>query len=816
MANEQENIKPKNGTQKGYTSNDIKVLKGLEAVRKRPGMYIGNTDDGSGLHRMIYEVVDNSIDEAMAGFCDKISVILHADGSVTVKDNGRGIPVDMHAEGKSAAEVVMTVLHAGGKFDDNTYKVSGGLHGVGVSVVNALSTHLRLEVKRDGFVHVQEYERGIPVTSLEKIGKTNRTGTKVTFVPDPQIFQDVTFSYSTTSQRMRELSFLNSGVKIKVEDEASGRVNEFKYKGGVSSFVAFLNEGTNTLHPKPVHFIASRDQVEVEIALQWNDTYKERVYCYTNNIRNVDGGTHMQGFRSSLTRTVNTYATNNNLVKNMKVSLSGDDAREGLVGVVSCKVPDPKFDSQAKSKLVSNEVKGIVEQLTNEFLGQYFEENPTVAKTVIRKVVEAARARDAARKARELTRRKGALDSANLPGKLADCQEKDPTHAELYLVEGDSAGGSAKQGRDRRFQAILPLRGKILNVQKARPDKMLENQEIATLITAMGTGIGQDFNLEKLRYHKIIIMTDADVDGSHIRTLLLTLYYRQFTPVVEAGHLFIAQPPLYKVKRGKKELYLKNEILLQDYLIENGTDNMRLVPNVEGKQPLAGSYLRDLCKKLIQYKEKLETFSRHKDERVVEAALMATTINRYTIRDAAALKTEAGKIEQFVKEYYPEILPIDISDVQPDEEHGAYKIVINTKVNGVFKETYLDYNTCMRPTFESLRKLAQDFLQLGEGPYEVRQNGSTFSIRKLQDLVPIVIKAGEKGNSIQRYKGLGEMNPEQLWETTMDPESRTLLKVRVEDAMESDKTFNVLMGDQVEPRRVFIENNALNVKNLDI
>ena len=816
MSNDQENMKTAPKSPREYSSEDIKVLKGLEAVRKRPGMYIGNTDDGSGLHRMIYEVVDNSIDEAMAGFCDKISVILHADGSVTVKDNGRGIPVGMHAEGKSAAEVVMTVLHAGGKFDDNTYKVSGGLHGVGVSVVNALSTHLRLEVKREGFVHVQEYKRGIPTSPLEKIGKTNRTGTKVTFIPDPEIFQDVTFSYSTASQRMRELSFLNSGIKIKVEDEASGRVNEFKAKGGVSSFVSFLNEGTNTLHPKPVHFIASRDNVEVEIALQWNDTYKERVYCYTNNIRNVDGGTHMQGFRSSLTRTVNTYANNNNLVKNMKVSLSGDDAREGLVGVVSCKVPDPKFDSQAKSKLVSNEVKGIVEQLTNEFLGQYFEENPMVAKTVIKKVVEAARARDAARKARELTRRKGALDSANLPGKLADCQEKDPTRSELYLVEGDSAGGSAKQGRDRRFQAILPLRGKILNVQKARPDRMLENQEIATLITAMGTGIGQDFSLEKLRYHKIIIMTDADVDGSHIRTLLLTLYYRLFTPVVESGHLYIAQPPLYKVKRGKKELYLKNETLLQDYLIENGSANMRLYPNAEGKQPIAGSYLRDLCKKLIRYQDKLETFSRHKDERIVEAVLMGTDINRFTIRDAAALQREVGKMETFIKEYYPEALPLEISEIQQDEEHSAFRVVIKTKVNGIFKETYLDYNTFVRTSFESLRKLTQDFVQLGEGPFEVRQNGSNFTVRKLKDLVEIILKAGEKGNSIQRYKGLGEMNPNQLWETTMDPETRTLLKVKVEDAMESDKTFNVLMGDQVEPRRVFIENNALNVKNLDI
>jgi DNA gyrase subunit B len=799
-----------------YTSKDIKVLKGLEAVRKRPGMYIGDTDDGSGLHQMVYEVVDNSIDEALGGYCDKISVIIHQNNRVTVKDNGRGIPVDMHKEeGISAATVIMTVLHAGGKFDQNSYKVSGGLHGVGVSVVNALSDWLEMEIRRDGQVWVQEFERGKPVYPLKSVGTTEKTGTKVTFTPDPEIFHNIEFVYDTLVQRLRELSFLNQGVKISIEDERSGKRQDFDYQGGVASFVSYINRTETVLNNKPIHFITDKDRIVTEVGIQWNDSYKEMVFCYTNNIRNRDGGTHMAGFRAALTRTVNNYATANNLLKNDKVGLSGEDVREGLVAIISVKVPDPKFSSQTKDKLVSSEVKGAVEQAVNENLAAFFEENPPIAKKIVGKVIEAARAREAARKAREITRRKGALDSANLPGKLADCQEKDPSNAEIYLVEGDSAGGSAKQGRDRRTQAILPLRGKILNVEKARYDKMLENAEITTMITAMGTSIGaEDYDITKLRYHKIIIMTDADVDGSHIRTLLLTFFYRQFPDVVERGHLYIAQPPLYKVKRGKKETYLKNQPALEDFLIENGTENLRLYPSAHNRQPLAGTYLQTLCKKILHFGKLLDSFQTKKDLRVLEAVLRTTDISRQNIGDLAHLESELPKIEPYLKQFYPEIFPFDV-DIVEESEHKTFRIVVTSRVNGIERKTYIDHNATHYPEFEQLRALQNEFDQLGPTPYKL-ENGDVSEILRMEDLINYVMKTGEKGQSIQRYKGLGEMNAEQLWETTMNPETRTLLQVRVDDTIAANEMFTVLMGDQVEPRRKFIEDNAHNVRSLDI
>ncbi|RJO71760.1 MAG: DNA topoisomerase (ATP-hydrolyzing) subunit B [Myxococcales bacterium] len=800
-----------------YTSKDIKVLKGLDAVRKRPGMYIGDTDDGSGLHQMVYEAVDNAIDETLAGFCDKIGVVIHQGNRVTVKDNGRGIPVDLHeGEGKSAATVIMTILHAGGKFDQNSYKVSGGLHGVGISVVNALSEHLLMEIKRDGKVWVQEFAHGEPLYDLKTIGTTDKTGTKVTFTPDPAVFTNIDFNFETLAQRLRELSFLNQGVKISIEDERSGKRYDFDYKGGVASFVSYINRNMSVLHAKPIHFVGTRDNIQVEVGIQWNDSYKEMVFCFTNNIRNRDGGTHMAGFRAALTRTINGYAATNNLLKNQKIQLSGDDSREGLVAIISVKAPDPKFSSQTKDKLVSSEVKGAVETIVNESLAMYFEENPSVARAVVGKVVEAARAREAARKARELTRRKGALDSANLPGKLADCQERDATQAELFLVEGDSAGGSAKQGRDRRFQAILPLRGKILNVEKARYDKILQNVEITTMISALGTGVGEDdFDVAKLRYHKIIIMTDADVDGSHIRTLLLTFFYRQFPQIVERGHLYIAQPPLYKIKRGKKEQYLKNEAALEELLIENGTENLKLVPSARGRQPVAGAHLQTLCKKILVWQKLLQSFQRKKDLRVVEAVLKATDVDRQNIRDLPHLEKELPKLEPYLRQYYPEIFPFDV-EIREDTEHQAYRLVVSTKVNGVPRHTYVDYNTTLYPEFEQLRRLEAEFAQLGKAPYKIENENGGGEMGSLTELIGLVIAQGEKGQAIQRYKGLGEMNAEQLWETTMDRESRTLLQVKIEDSIAANEMFSVLMGDQVEPRRQFIEENARNVRNLDV
>ena len=800
-----------------YDADSIKVLKGLSAVRKRPGMYIGDTDDGSGLHHMVFEVVDNSIDEALGGFCDHIEVTVHVDNSITVGDNGRGVPVDMHAsEGKSAAEVIMTELHAGGKFDHSSYKVSGGLHGVGVSVVNALSESLLLEVYRDGKVYAQEYSQGKPLGSLEIMGKTERRGTKVTFKPDREVFSDTEYSFDILANRLRELSFLNAGLAINLIDERSDRKSEFKYDGGITSFVEYLNRNKSSLHGKPISLHSEQDDgIVIDVSLQWNDSYQENVYCYTNNIHNRDGGTHLAGFRAALTRTVNNYAANNNLLRDKKLSISGDDCREGLTAVLAVKVPDPKFSSQTKDKLVSSEVKGIVESAINDRLGSHFEENPSDAKSVVAKVVEASRARDAARRARELTRRKGALDSASLPGKLADCQERDPQHAELFLVEGDSAGGSAKMGRDRRTQAILPLRGKILNVERARFDKMLQNAEISTMITALGTGIGQeDYQIDKLRYHKVIIMTDADVDGSHIRTLLLTFFYRQMPELIERGHLFIAQPPLFRVKRGKSQRYIIDERNLEEDLFDHGVQRVRL-KKPKGKQDLTGEPLKNLCRKLADYQSLLNQIERRRDPRVIDAVARETDIVRATLRDEEKLSHELEKMSDFLERRHPEILPLKFY-LDDDHEHGCLSVVCSTRYNSVTRETVLNHRFLSSSEFAELRKLGDKMTELGNPPYRMEIGERTEEFEDLEDVLEEVRRQGQHKASVQRYKGLGEMNPDQLWETTMDPEQRTLLQVKIEDAVEADQVFNLLMGDAVEPRRDFIEKNALSVRNLDI
>ncbi len=802
---------------KSYTADNIKVLKGLEAVRKRPGMYIGDTDDGSGLHHMVFEVVDNAIDEALAGYCTRVDVTIHVDNSITVTDNGRGIPTGIHAtEGRSAAEVIMTVLHAGGKFDENSYKVSGGLHGVGVSCVNALSETLFLEIWRDGKTHQQEYSRGEPLYPLKVTGTSDRTGTLVRFKPDTLIFSKTEYSFDILAQRLRELAFLNSGVEIHLADDREDKRLAFKYEGGIRSFVEHLNRNQTPLHGHPIHFDGKVDKMGVEVALQWNDSYQENVYCFTNNISNRDGGTHLSGFRGALTRAVNKYAEESGLLKQAKIALSGEDMREGLTAVVSVKVPDPKFSSQTKEKLVSSEVKTVVEQVAFEKLSTFFDENPNDAKKVIGKVVEAARAREAARKARELTRRKGALDGANLPGKLADCQETDPRAAELYIVEGDSAGGSAKQGRDRRFQAILPLRGKILNVEKARFDKMLSSQEIVTLITALGTGIGADeFNLDKLRYHSIIIMTDADVDGSHIRTLLLTFFYRQMREVVERGHLFIAQPPLYKIAKGKREEYLKDEAALEEYLLNQGTENVSLSRADDPKVSVSGVTMKNLCRRTLSYRRVLDKVSKRQDGRVVDAFVMATQLTHESLQDDAVVNLAIEAAKTRLLRLHPDAAPVDFQ-VAHDAETQAKRIVVSSRENGATRET----------TIDDLFLRSGEYLELCKQAAELRQFASEVDVVvegeepvRHADVVPAVesvLEVSKKGLQIQRYKGLGEMNPEQLWETTMDPSARTLLQVRVDDSVQANEIFTVLMGDAVEPRREFIEKNALSVSNLDV
>ena len=798
-----------------YRADNIKVLEGLEAVRKRPGMYIGDTSE-RGLHHLVYEVVDNSIDEALAGHCDNIDVTIHIDNSVTVVDNGRGIPVDIHKTEKvSAAEVVLTKLHAGGKFDKASYKVSGGLHGVGVSVVNALSETLEVEIKRDGKVYQQSYKRGDPQGSLKEVGKSKERGTRITFKPDTQIFETIEFSFDVLSQRLRELAFLNRGVKITIEDERSQKKHELFYKGGIVSFVEHLNRAKTAIHPRVIYLQGEKEGIDVEIAMQWNDGYVENVFSFANNINTMEGGTHLIGFKSALTRTINSYAIDSGLLKKDDENLQGEDVREGLTAVISVKVPEPQFEGQTKTKLGNSEVKGIVEALVNERLASYLAEHPTDAKKIVMKGVEAARVREATRKAKDLARRKGALDSGSLPGKLADCQERDPALSELYLVEGDSAGGSAKQGRDRRNQAILPLKGKILNVEKARFDKMLSSQEIRLMITALGTGVKEDYDSAKLRYHSIVIMTDADVDGSHIRTLLLTFFYRQMPELVEKGHLFIAQPPLYKVKRGKQERYIKDETGLEDYLIEIGTEDIRVRPSNNGTG-LAGQPLQAFIKKVLRWEKLMAVAARKRRSRsVIEALLLEQDFSEETLKDEQALKKFQSDLESYINLVAPDEAPLACS-LEEDPEHNSFKLVCATRSNGTGLKTLIDRELMTSVEYKELKRLFSELMSPGAPPYSVENGEQKAKLRSFTELANYILEGGKKGQYIQRYKGLGEMNPEQLWETTMNPETRVLLQVRVEDAVEANDIFSTLMGDEVEPRRKFIEEHALSVKNLDI
>ena len=798
-----------------YNAESISVLKGLEGVRKRPGMYIGDTDDGSGLHHMVYEVVDNSVDEALAGHANRIDVIIHVDNSVTVQDNGRGIPVDVHPiEKKPAAELVMTVLHAGGKFNQDSYKVSGGLHGVGVSAVNALSDWLKLEIKRDGKVYYQEYERGIPASEFKAIGVTDRRGTKVTFHPDPEIFKNVlAFSYEQLSQKLRELAYLNSGLSITIRDERNERYQEFLYEGGIASFVQDANANKTVINAEVISFCDTRDEVTVDVAMQWNDSYTEQVTCFTNTIKNRDGGTHLTGFRQALTRTINNYAVEYKLIKDVKSGLSGEDLREGLTAVLSVKVPDPKYSNQAKDKLVSSEVGTAVGAVVAEKLQQYLERNPKDARNIISKAVLAAKAREAARKAREMVQRKGALELTSLPGKLADCQERDPSKCELFIVEGESAGGSAKQGRNRVFQAILPLRGKILNVEKARFDKMLSSQEIATLITALGAGVGNEKDIDKLRYHRIVIMTDADVDGSHIRTLLLTFFFRHFNELFVRGHVFIAQPPLYKVKKGKTELYLKNEQALEDYLLTS-VCNDTVVQGV-GDATLTGNALVAFLKLFNDAKRMRQQLDKHGDGRV-SGAFADAGITTDDLRDKAKLEAIITRVKADLAARFGELGSVEFR-LAHDTEHGTWTATAPTGMYGVRRETVIDFETVASAEFHELRRVLDQARKQLAGPYTVvPKDGEPRPAAAIDDVAAIVEELGRKGLGIQRYKGLGEMNAEQLWETTMDPDRRNLLQVRVDDVVEADKIFTVLMGDLVEPRREFIEDNALNVRNLDV
>jgi DNA gyrase subunit B len=801
--------------QNDYKADNIKVLEGLEAVRKRPGMYIGDTSE-RGLHHLVYEAVDNSIDEALAGHCDNIEVTIHIDNSVTVVDNGRGIPVDIHStEGVSAAEVVLTKLHAGGKFDKASYKVSGGLHGVGISVVNALSESLEIEIKRDGRVYQQSYRRGVPQDRLKEVGRSKERGTKVRFRPDTEIFETVEFSFDVLSQRLRELAFLNSGVKITIEDERSQKKHEFLYKGGLLSFVEHLNRAKTAIHPRVVHFAGEKDGVEVEIAMQWNDGYSENVFSFANNINTAEGGTHLIGFKSALTRTVNSYAIDIGQLKKDDANLQGEDVREGLTAVVSVKVPEPQFEGQTKTKLGNSEVKGIVEALVNEKFSSYLSEHPADAKKIISKGVEAARVREATRKAKDLARRKGALDSGSLPGKLADCQERDPALSEIYLVEGDSAGGSAKQGRDRRNQAILPLKGKILNVEKARFDKMLSSQEIRLMITALGTGVKEDYDPSKLRYHSIIIMTDADVDGSHIRTLLLTFFYRQMPDLVEKGHLFIAQPPLYKVKRGKQERYLKDEATLEDHLIELGTENIRVRATNDGNG-LTGQSLQGFVKKVARWEKLMALIMRKRKNRVViEGLLLEEQFSEDTLKDEKALRALESRLVSYINLTAPDQAPVSCA-LEEDPEHNCFKLICATRTNGSRSQTIIDRELLISAEYKEIKRLFSELTSIGVPPYAVENGEQKAQLRSLTEVLRYIMEGGKKGQYIQRYKGLGEMNPDQLWETTMNPETRILLQVRVEDAVEANDIFSTLMGDEVEPRRKFIEDHALTVKNLDV
>jgi DNA gyrase subunit B len=790
-----------------YTAESIKVLKGLEAVRKRPAMYIGSTGP-EGLHHLVYEVVDNSIDEALAGYCKNIDVLIHVDNSVTVIDDGRGIPVETHKkEKKSAAEVVMTMLHAGGKFDDKSYKVSGGLHGVGVSVVNALSKRLDLEVKRDGGIYTQSYERGVPLARLKQIGKTKKTGTKVTFWPDDEVFETSEFSFDILTQRLRELSFLNRGIRITITDERTNKSHEFQYKGGIVEFVQYLNQTKTVLNPRPVYFESQKDDIIVELAFQYNTAYNETIFTFVNNINTTEGGTHLIGFKAALTRCLNNYAVSNNLFKDLSAgALSGDDTREGLCAVLSVKMRDPQFEGQTKTKLGNSEVKGVVESLVNEQLTAYLEENPTNAKRVVLKALDAARAREAARKARELARRKGVLESASLPGKLADCQERDPAMAEIFIVEGDSAGGSAKQGRDRRFQAILPLKGKILNVWRAQQDKIFHNDEIGMMIAALGTSIGEEeSNLDKLRYHKVIIMTDADIDGSHIQTLLMTFFYRHMKQLIERGYLYIAQPPLYKISRGREVLYLKDERAYEKWIVKKISEDFK-VKSKGGKEMFEGEKFRKLFLRIMQKKSYSELLKRKNYEHFLIDLLIKQGVSGLEfLQDKKQMKRIKGLIEA-------KGLQVELSK---DEEYEAYELGIKFQINGMSHCCKVNLALIDSVEYKNLFKIYQELADF-RPPFEVISDGETTVIDNEIKLLDYLHEKGKKGVTIQRYKGLGEMTPEQLWVTTMNPENRAMLRVSIQDAVEADETFNTLMGDEVDRRKTFIETNALLATNLDI
>lgn len=860
---------------KVYDSSNIKILEGLEAVRKRPAMYIGGTGI-DGLHHLIFELVDNSVDEAISGFCKEIEVILHIDGTVTVSDDGRGIPVGMHSERNiTAAEVVMTVLHAGGKFDKDTYKVSAGLHGVGVSVVNALSETLHLEIKTEGKVHTQDYKKGKPVSPLEVVGETNSTGTRIRFKADGEIFEDLNFRFEILSNRLRELAFLNKGLKIHIHDERDGKDNKFHFEGGIVSFIEHLGKNKKVLHPEPIYIERDKDDCDLQVAIQYNDSYAEEMFTFVNNVNTRDGGTHLSGFRSALTRTINSYATQNNMLKNTGVSLTGEDVREGLILVLSIKIPEPQFEGQTKGKLGNTDVKGIVEQIVNEKLGQFFEEQPVVAKKIVSKVISAAQAREAAKKAKDLVRRKSALEVSSLPGKLADCSEKDPALSELYIVEGDSAGGSAKQGRNRKNQAILPMRGKILNVEKARAEKMIGNQEIRTLITALGTGIGGDFNQEKLRYHKVIIMTDADVDGAHIRTLLLTFFFRQMPQLIENGFLYIAQPPLYKIKKGKKENYLKDEKLLFQFLMDQGTEKLQISTS-QSDEKISGSSLKVLIDNLFKFEECFNRVVKNNIPKAFLNVLINLSVERSDFEKlehvvAAAIQILDGLIDEENKnkyEYKKDYLnvPVKLNNsinldgdkqnrlkeflIEIDDQgkdystvrmtHQFNKVDLNKEIKDVVltigfdpdSKTYnvifygssngRDFEINLNPEFmesviiQNIIEIYKPIKAADHPPFTLHNNGESISVESKHGLLQAVLEMAKKGIYIQRYKGLGEMNPEQLWETTMDPEVRVLLQVRADDLVASEDLFTTLMGEEVDPRREFIQKNALQARNLDV